>query len=388
MENEGPFIYDKCVVGKNFVGRKDDCAVVRNLIDQKENVVIMGGAKTGKMTLVSQVLFDKKVSGDRFCVAEMSLLDVRSVEGFLCRLGDAVLRAVATTPDEYAGCIRRYLPGTHFVFDRRRFSETDQIMSLNWDLEEADARKLLLMPFEMASEKGIHIIIIVEEFQNMDFFAEGGLNLYRLIEDSLKDIRGRLDEPMASYVLMGSRTNAMKDIFCHRHRFHRLVELYYPSKIEEKDIVAYVDKGFRSVGKVFDKENIIGVCKLFDNNMWYINHFMSICDHLTRGYVNEGVLAEALKKLLALHQPHFVFQMGELTTFQVSLLKAIIDGNTKISGAEIIKDYNLNSSANVKRLKDALVKKEIITFDEKDNPTLIDPLFNYWVQKFYFKKNI
>lgn len=388
MENEGPFIYDKCVAGKNFVGRKDDRTVLRNLIGQKENVVIMGGAKTGKMSLVSQVLFDKKVSGEHFCVAELSLLDIRSTEAFLCRLGDSVLRAVATTPDEYSGLIGTFLSGTHFVFDRRRFSEKDEIVSLNWNVDEKDARKMLLMPFELSFHKGIHIIILVEEFQNMDFFAEGELNLYRLFEDSLKDIRGRLDEPMANFVFMGSRTNAMKDIFCHRHRFHRLVELYYPTRIDEKDIVAFVDKGFRSVGKVFDKENIIGVCKLFDNSMWYINHFMSICDHLTRGYINESVLAEALEKMVSLHQPSFVYQMGELTTFQVNLLRAIIDGNTKISGADIIKDYNLNSAANVKRLKDALVKKEIISFDDKDNPVLIDPLFSYWLQKFYFKKNI
>ena len=30
------------------------------------------------------------------------------------------------------------------------------------------------------------------------------------------------------------------------------------------------------------------------------------------------------------------------------------------------------------------MKKEIITFDEKDHPIIIDPLFEYWVTKYYF----
>jgi hypothetical protein len=80
--------------------------------------------------------------------------------------------------------------------------------------------------------------------------------------------------------------------------------------------------------------------------------------------------------------------MNGLTTFQVNLLKAILDGHTKFSASEIIRTYGLNSSANVKRLKDALMKKEIVTFNEKDEPVIIDPLFEYWVRKFYFEQKI
>jgi hypothetical protein len=78
--------------------------------------------------------------------------------------------------------------------------------------------------------------------------------------------------------------------------------------------------------------------------------------------------------------------MSDLTTFQVNLLRAIVDGHTRFSSAEVIRNYSLNSSANVRRLKDALCKKEIITFDEDDNPHIIDPLFEYWVTRTYFGK--
>ena len=48
--------------------------------------------------------------------------------------------------------------------------------------------------------------------------------------------------------------------------------------------------------------------------------------------------------------------------------------------------YGFNSSANVRRIKDALKKKEIITFDEKDEPVILDPLFEYWLTKYYFER--
>ena len=94
---------------------------------------------------------------------------------------------------------------------------------------------------------------------------------------------------------------------------------------------------------------------------------------------------EALSMLVAIHEPRFVATMNDLTTYQVSMLKAILDGNTKFSTSDVISKYKLNSSANVRRLKDALCKKEIITFNEKDEPMLLDPLFEFWVRRDYFK---
>ena len=70
---------------------------------------------------------------------------------------------------------------------------------------------------------------------------------------------------------------------------------------------------------------------------------------------------------------------------QLSLQKAVLDGVTKFSASDVIEKYRLNSSANVRRVKDALRKKEIITFDEKDEPVILDPLFEYWVSKYYFE---
>ena len=39
----------------------------------------------------------------------------------------------------------------------------------------------------------------------------------------------------------------------------------------------------------------------------------------------------------------------------------------------------------MRRLKDALCKKEIITFNENDDPVVLDPLFEYWLRKYFFK---
>ena len=33
-----------------------------------------------------------------------------------------------------------------------------------------------------------------------------------------------------------------------------------------------------------------------------------------------------------------------------------------------------------------LKKKEVLTFNEKDEPEILDPLFEYWLEKYFFEK--
>ena len=77
--------------------------------------------------------------------------------------------------------------------------------------------------------------------------------------------------------------------------------------------------------------------------------------------------------------------MYSLTVYQINMLKAILDGVVKFSATEVIEKYGFNSSANVRRVKDALCKKEIVTFNERDEALVLDPLFEHWLRKYYFE---
>ena len=106
---------------------------------------------------------------------------------------------------------------------------------------------------------------------------------------------------------------------------------------------------------------------------------------MSKGFINEAILMDALNAVIAVHEPRFKVLVNDLTDHQLSLLRAVLDGVVKFSASEVIERYALNSSANVRRVKDALRKKEIITFYDKDEPVVLDPLFEYWVRRYYFE---
>ncbi len=381
---DSPFIYDRSVTGKNFIGRKADCAILSNLLRQGENVAIYEPPKTGKCSLIDQTLLNMRMSGGQFISGTFSVLNIRRPDDFAIALASALVRMVASSPDEYERAVRQYLSGTSLVFDPARFSESDEVVSKGWELGENDYMEVFRMPYRMALDKGTRMILVINEFQNIDLTGDGD-NLIKGMERVMKEYPDPRKTGF-SYIFSGSMVNAMKDIFERRGSFYRNVERLRLRDVDEKEISEHVVKGLLSSGKVIDRKLVLGACNLLRNNLWYINHFIAICDSKSKGYIMEPVLMEALSSLLAIHSPRFVSTMNSLTTHQVALLGAILDGCRKFSGLAVVQKYSLNSSANVKRVKDALMKKEIVTFEDDETPVVLDPLFEYWAKKYYFEK--
>ena len=379
-----PFIYDKHVTGRYFIGRRSECMILGNLLRAGEHVSIYEPPKTGKMSLVHQTLYNLRNDGMQFTVAFVDMLNVRTLSDFLIKFGTAVMKSAASTPDDYAAIVRDYLAGTHFVFDRIRFMTYEELVSLNWNPDMNDVEKMLELPQRIAQEKHIPFFVILKEFQNL-MNADEYDDVFKLMERMMKE-RDRSNPYPAVYVMSGAMVNAMKFIFEEKRYFYRQVNHVALAPVDEKEIIEHVVKGFlNGMGKSFDRNLAMGACELFKCNLWYMNHLAAICDALSKGFVTETMMTDALNSMIAVHEPRFISIINDLTDHQLSLLRAVLDGVVKFSASDVIERYRLNSSANVRRVKDALKKKEVLTFNEKDEPVILDPLFEYWVSNFYFE---
>lgn len=376
-----PFVYDNYVTGRNFVGRKMECNILSNLLEAGEQVSIYEPPKSGKISVVQQTLFNMRAAGKPFSVAWVNLFNVRTIYDFLKRFGTAVIKPLYSTPAEYSQVVARHLADTHFLFDQARFATHEEVVCLNWEPDENDIEQMLRLPYRIAEERGVPCFVIIEEFQNLTWAKDFDWETVFHVMERIFAEKNR----SASYILTGSQVNAMKNIFEERKFFYRLVEHLPLQDVDDKDIVEHIIRGFRVSGKVIERDLVIGACKLFRSNMWYLNHFVSVCDSMSRGYLNEAILMEALKTVVSVNEPRFMAIVNDLTDHQLSLMRAVVDGVVKFSASDVIDKYRLNSSANVRRVKDALKKKEVITFNEKDEPVILDPLFEYWITKYFFE---
>lgn len=383
MLMDTPFIYDRYVTGRAFVGRKKECDILSNLLEAGEHVVMYEPPKSGKMSLIQQTLINMRSVGKQFMTASVDLFNIRSLEEFLVKFGSAVLRSCMTTPEQFREAVERYLGSAHFVFDISRFYRDGTIVSMNWSPDKDDVRAMMRLPQLLAEEKGVPFYIIIKEFQ-MLCCNEECEDAIAVIEEVLREKRPK---PFASFIMTGDQVNAMKYIFAEKKYFYRNVVHLPLQQIEEREIVEHIVKGFLyGQGKSFERNLAIGACSLFKCHIWYLNHMAAICDSMSKGFVNEHIMVDALNAIISLHEPRFINMVNDLTDFQLSLMKAVLDGVVKFSASDVIEKYHLNSSANVRRVKDALKKKEILTFNEKDEPVILDPLFEYWLTKYYFER--
>lgn len=233
---------------------------------------------------------------------------------------------------------------------------------------------------EHISSMDSRTVISLEEFQNI-LRLENWETLIHLMERQLQKENGPL------FIISGSGVNAMKHIFEEKKMFYRLYERVGLSPIDEKSVSDHIIKTFLRVGRVVEQEQTEYIYDITEGHPWYIWQIANSCFNLTKGYLSDSLLNEAVSSLLYTHSIRFQEITESLSRYQIYLLRAVFDGITRISSSEVISQYRLNSSANVHRLKEALTKKEVIVFDSQDVPRIIDPIFRLWLAKFYFKTN-
>ena len=229
-----PFVYDKYVTGRSFVGRKMDCNILGNLLEAGEHVVMYEPPKSGKMSVIQQTLFNLRAKGKQFMVIHINMLNVRTIEDFLVKYGTSVIRPMYSTADEYQRVVSDYLAGTHFVFDYDRFSSFEEVVSMNWEPDMSDIEAMFRLPYSVAAEKNIPVFIILEEFQNIMNDKD--------YEDVLKVMEKVLAEKAksVSFVFTGSMVNAMKYIFAERKFFYRQVEHLPLQKVDDAEITEHI----------------------------------------------------------------------------------------------------------------------------------------------------
>ena len=170
---DAPFIYNRPVNGRSFIGRKTEVPVLANLLRDGENIVMYEPPKAGKDSILQQVFYDMKLSGMQFNIASLSLLNVRSVNDFCLLFGSAVLKLFGASKQDYSVLVAELLGKTHFVFDDRVYENSGSLLALGWDIDDDDIRTLLALPYRLARRSGRKLYVCIDDFQNVMLTEDG-----------------------------------------------------------------------------------------------------------------------------------------------------------------------------------------------------------------------
>lgn len=369
-----PFIYNQFVTGSDFVSRQQELNLFTNLVKQKQHALMYEPPKSGKKSLVQQGLINLRKDGYNFIVTNINLFNVRTKKHLLHKICTTLLDSYCNSPDEKLALQKEICPEIDIYFNSSKYQSEPEIDTS--PVPDQIVNKILNLPEFLSQRYNTNSIIYIEEFQEL-LQQDNAYDTIKLIENALLSQKG------VTYIISGSMVNSMKEIFEEKKYFYNFAERIKFNNLDIRSLSDLYIRNFHKTGRVVSREMATLMYQLTEGHPWYAQQLGDISYGLTRGYLTEQVVKQSFHSLLELHSYRYQLITSRLSRFQINFLKAIMDNVEQLSSLETMNYYGFNSSANVKRLKDAAKRKEILT-QENGQWIFLDPLFKTWLQTVYF----
>jgi uncharacterized protein YqgQ len=375
---ETPFVFGKHASLDYFANRSEEIKQLSFNFQSLVNTVIISPRRWGKSSLVLKAAeetrkTEKKI---RFCFIDM--YNVRTENQFYQLLAQETMKALSSKLEEVLEISKNYLTRIIPKISFNPDPASEFSISMDWEEVSKQPDEVLDLAEKAASAKNIKLIICIDEFQNISGFDQP--------VEFQKKLRSHWQtHKNVGYCLYGSKRHMLLDVFSSQSMpFYNFGQIVFLNKISKEHWIPFIIGRFAATGKVISAETAGLICTLTENHSFYVQqlaHFSWLNSSVT---CKKEDVTSAFETLLL--QLSFLYQTltDGLSNSQINFLEALLNGEEKFSSKEIIKTYNLGTSANVTRIKQALVNKELIEISGSDIEFL-DPMYKHWLAKHYFK---
>ena len=165
--------------------------------------------------------------------------------------------------------------------------------------------------------------------------------------------------------------------------FYKFGDILFLQKIERKDWAAFISQRFADTGKQISDELSGMIADKMKNHPYYTQQLSQQTWLRTSKDCSEAIVNEAFSSLIGQLSLLFTNIIDTLTSRQISFLIAVADGVVNFSSKDILKQYQLGTSANIKNLKKATLEKDLIDILPGNTIEIQDPAFEYWLKNVY-----
>lgn len=372
-----PFVFGKIAKSDNFTDREKETALLVSNFNSLINTIIISPRRWGKNSLVAKAADIATAQNEKLKICKVDLFNVRNEEHFYELLAMNILKATSTKWEESIDSVKKFF--TRIVPKIVLSGDTQNEISLDFDWSEIrrNPDEILDLAERIAVDKGIRIVLCVDEFQNIAEFDDP---LY-----FQKKLRSHWQQHQSvSYCLYGSKRHMMLDVFTNSSMpFYKFGDLLFLEKIDTPSWITFITEQFSKTGKFITDEQARLIVQLADNHPYYVQQLAQQVWLRTSDTSTEDIVRQAHITIIEQLSLLFVTITESLTNNQIKFLKAMIAGETSLSSSDVMSKYRLGSSGNVTRSRKSLIEKDIL--DNKANKVSFqDPMYYYWLKYQYF----
>ena len=317
----------------------------------------------------------EKVSGKDLKVVLIDIFSCRSPEEFYSRFAECVIKQTASRTEEWLENIKKFL----LRFNPKLSMGMDPINDISLSMEflprEEDAVEILSLPEKIAKEKKCRIVVCIDEFQQI-----GEFNDSLTFQKQLRTVWQH--QELTSYCLFGSKKHLMTELFEKiSYPFYKFGDIFFLEKIPTDIWVKFICDRFKETGKKISDELAKEICELVENQSNYVQQLAWIVWVNSDEIAREEDIRDSYKELINHNSMLFERMTENLTSFQLNFLRAIVNGIHKaFSSQAVLNKYQLGTSANINKIKEALLKQDLIDINNKE-VSIPDPVFRAWLRK-------
>ncbi len=364
------FVYGVAVEGENFTDRVAETKRLIRDFENGQNVVLISPRRMGKTSLVRRVI--SQVDTNKVAVVHLDIYDCRTEYDFYNKLATAILKQTSGKGELMLHNIKEFLtrltPKVSFGVD----PANEISVSLGIAPEDYSPEEILQLPEKIALKMGKHIVVCIDEFQQIGTFP-----------DSLsvqKRVRGvwQLQQEV-SYCLYGSKKHMLTDLFQNKRMpFYQFGDIRFLTPIALDDWRPFIRSKFEENGQTISDEQIARICETVEYQSSYVQQLAWNVMLCSDSVVSDDAMDEAIDDLIDQNSTLFLQQTEGLSAYQINFLKALAAGESgDLTSAAILKKYNLGTKSNISRIVESLIKKELIEKVGR-KVTIADPVFRLW----------
>lgn len=377
-ENEAPFVFGVRVEGNTFTDRKEETNRLKMNFLYGVNTILISPRRMGKTSLVEKVC--SLVESDTLKIAKIDAFGCRSENDFINAFATAVVRATSSKWEEWMENAKTFLSRFIPKISIGQDPLTDFSIALEYNRANTVTEDILQLPETIAKQKGIKIVICIDEFQQIADFPDS-ITFQKKLR-SVWQLQSNV-----SYCLYGSKKHMMEKMFqSQNHPFYRFGDLFYLDKISETDWVEYICDRFRVTGKEISHELASEICIVTDRYSSYVQQLAWLVWLRTDKHATKEDVEFGIDRMLDACEPLFIQQTESLSAYQMNFLRALANGvHTGFTRSEILDTYQLGTAANISRLKKALTEKDLIMMTAPKKLEISDPILALWLKRRVWK---
>ena len=371
---EAPFSFGKTVTEAAFTNRSADSKRLANNLQNRINTILISPRRWGKSSLVKKVVTGMRNRSTRIIM--LDLMSIRNEEEFYKVLATETIKATSNKLNEWIETGKEFLQHITPKISLGTDPMQDFDISFEWNELEKNYKEILNLPQKIAKKKKLHLVICIDEFQNCENFKESKLFQKRLRTEwqHHHDV---------TYCLYGSRQHMMSELFEKQSNpFYKFGDVLYLPKIARSDWISFIRQQFAATKKSIAEGMANLIAEMVQDHSYYVQQLSYLVWTATARTVTKEIILAAVEDLLAQNAILYTRDTENLTNTQYNFLKALAEGvHTGLSSKDTMYKYQLGTSANVLKIKKALIQKELI--DDQAGIYFLDPVYELW-----FKKNM